>query len=553
MIAVVAKPSQKPAVEEFFELFKTPWHYFEQGSFHYDIVIATHGQPEVNSARLLIIFGNQEIPLDKEAGVEVRHSPQPSKLQYGLHELPIYRGLTLFGGKIGNLLGPNPDGAAFGYSLDRDGQRILRLGYDLFDEVEFLLSHGQPPENAHVPTLDLHIAMLRQWIVQAGVPLVEIPPRPFNYDFITCLTHDVDFLGIREHKLDRSVMGFALRVAFPLWVRDIHGRLSWSRILRNWKALVSLPAVHAGVCNDFWFDLDRYLDLEKGRPSTFFFIPFKGEAGLPMDGGDPCGRRAAKYDIEKYRAWIQTLIEKGHEVGLHGLDAWKSQERGAKELDIIRQVTGQDQVGVRMHWLYFDEKTPQLLQQTGFLYDSSRGYNDALGFHGGTTQIFRLPGTDRLYELPLTIMDTSLFYPDRMGLSEADALQHVDLIIDAVKANGGVLTINWHTRSLSPERNWDSFYNVLLRKLESERVWFASARDAVRWFETRRSLRFGNISLGMNSLKVKLRGKMEKAYPSLALRAYFPCERGLGFERPFAYRPYIDVPWSGESELELPM
>ena len=51
------------------------------------------------------------------------------------------------------------------------------------------------------PTLELHISMLRSILDRAGVPLLEIAPRPYGYDFTCCLTHDVDFAGIRRHGL----------------------------------------------------------------------------------------------------------------------------------------------------------------------------------------------------------------------------------------------------------------------------------------------------------------------------------------------------------------
>src|SRR5206468_10163146 len=63
-----------------------------------------------------------------------------------------------------------------------DGMKVLRVGYDLFGEVRFLLSTGQPPSNALIPTLDIHISMLRTWILEAGIPVVEIPPVPAGFE-----------------------------------------------------------------------------------------------------------------------------------------------------------------------------------------------------------------------------------------------------------------------------------------------------------------------------------------------------------------------------------
>src|SRR5207247_9777212 len=83
-----------------------------------------------------------------------------------------------------------------------EGARVIRLGYDLFEEAQLLFSGGQPVEHARVPTLDLHIEMIREWILREGIPLLEIPPLPADHRFTVCLTHDIDFVGIRNHKFD---------------------------------------------------------------------------------------------------------------------------------------------------------------------------------------------------------------------------------------------------------------------------------------------------------------------------------------------------------------
>ena len=46
---------------------------------------------------------------------------------------------------------------------------IARIGYDLFAEVRFLLTKGSPSRMHGIPTLELHIAVLRDLIVGNGV------------------------------------------------------------------------------------------------------------------------------------------------------------------------------------------------------------------------------------------------------------------------------------------------------------------------------------------------------------------------------------------------
>jgi len=56
MIGVIHRDEHRAAVEEFFELFKTPWEpYRPQGAYHTLLVAADATVPETD-ARLVVIF-----------------------------------------------------------------------------------------------------------------------------------------------------------------------------------------------------------------------------------------------------------------------------------------------------------------------------------------------------------------------------------------------------------------------------------------------------------------------------------------------------------------
>jgi hypothetical protein len=143
-----------------------------------------------------------------------------------------------------------------------------------------------------------------------------------------------------------------------------------------------------------------------------------------------------------------------------------------------------------MHWLYFSPESPRELERAGYTYDSTWGYNDTIGYRAGTAQVFQLPGT-RLMELPLSIMDSALLFPSRLGLAAGDALERSAAIVEHARRFGGTVVVNWHDRSLAPERLWGGCYEHLLDDLDAHgRTWFAGATDAVNWFQWRRSIRF---------------------------------------------------------------
>jgi hypothetical protein len=298
-------------------------------------------------------------------------------------------------------------------------------------------------------------------------------------------------MGIRHHLLDHSAIGFVGRALQSLWTAS---RTGWPKVRKNIAALLSLPAVFLKRRPDFWYPLDRYREAEGHLPSTYFFIPHAGRAGKG-GRGKRAFLRAARYRVEEYSADLRQLEEAGREVGVHGIDAWCDVDQGVVERRVIRDITGRDDLGIRMHWLYFGDDSPSILERAGYAYDSTMGFNDAVGYRNGTTQVFRPHGASTLLELPLNVQDTALLFPGRMHLSESEALERCDRLIDNATGFGGVLTINWHDRSLAPERNWDDVYRELLTRLRARAPWFARARDAVAWFRRRRALTFSGATL----------------------------------------------------------
>ncbi|MGO9614541.1 MAG: hypothetical protein ACLPX5_16120 [Dissulfurispiraceae bacterium] len=548
-IGIISRDWQKRAIEEFFELFKVPWGYYDKEK-DYDIIIVTDNTAAVPAARLVFIFSAESTPFDLHEGTGVDLHEGSTMLQCNDLEFPVYQKIAVFRSPKSALIHIKDGSGVAGIKSISTDQRILRIGYDLFDEIAYLLSQGQSVEHAHLPTVEMHISMLRNWILEAGMPLLEIPPLPDGYNFITCLTHDVDFMGIKDHKFDRSVIGFVVRALFPCTLLDFRGRIPWSRFFKNWKALLCLPGVYLGLFRDFWFDLDRYQEIESEVRSTFFFIPFKGEPGEP-GASKSHKHRAARYDINDYKEAINALIKSGHEIGLHGIDAWHNVQRGREELQVVQRMTGETNVGVRMHWLYFNEHSAKALEEAAFYYDSTLGYNEAVGFRSGTTQVFRLPQSSRFFELPLNVMDTAMFYRQRMGLSEYKALQLCKELINQVKSYGGVFTINWHTRSLSPERNWDAFYLELLKVLKAEKAWFATAKHAVHWFKMRRSIHFEDVQFTPGKVRLKLTSDNGAVSPHIRLRIHIPQGDSLQNDTDLSKRSFVDIPWSGGSQFEF--
>jgi hypothetical protein len=547
VIGVLCRDSEKEVAREFFQLFKTPWEFYTEGR-DYQVVISSLYDTPVIDANLLIFYYSLPSLFDSQIGLFVESSvsgriPCPD----GTY-LPIYRGLANLRGAGNPLICNNATGEIPAIQITEGTRQLLRVGYDLFQEVAMLLYEGQPAENAQIPTIELHISLLRKFIVCSGIPLIEIPPIPWGYTFITCLSHDVDFAGIRYHKFDHTMYGFIYRGTIASLLAFIRRKYTFSKLIKNWTAVLSLPLVYAGFISDFWDEFDRYATVDKDYLSTFFIIPFKGVTGEMVKNKDG-DKRLTRYDILDIQNQVTNLISKGFEIGLHGIDAWHSTEKARSELSRITSITGQTIIGVRIHWLCFEKRSPAVLEQAGFDYDSTIGYNGAIGFKAGTTQVFLPYGASSLLELPLHIQDTALFFPHRMALTDSQAMDLCNNLINTVYHYGGVLTVLWHMRSLSPERLWDKFYSQLLREIKAKNTWFATAGQVVNWFRQRRSIQFVDSRFINGKLQVKLKFEGLIIEPKMALRIYNP--KGIKNSNLSINESYIEFPYNGNPYLEI--
>ena len=546
-IGVICRDEERKAAAEFFELFKTPWEFWEAGR-EYAVVLSSIDPNQVPVAKLIILCSAVQLRIDARHGFSLAAADSEFLIDQKGQWLPIYGGLARLQGPGIRILNGNAGSETVGLQHSESDTNIVRLGFGLFREAELLLGEGQPAKNAAIPTLDHHIQLLRDYILGAGIPLVEIPPQPAGHGLIACLTHDVDFVGIRHHVLDHTMWGFLHRALVGSVVDLVRGRTSIRRLFRNWIAVFELPLIYLGLVRDYWDEFRRYMEIEDGLTSTFFLIPFKNKAGERVPGKF-ASRRAARYDIGDVPRQIAGLVERGFEVGLHAIDAWNSVDAGCRELDRIAAFTGRRARGVRVHWLCFDGYSPATLQDAGFDYDSSRGYNEAVGYRNGTAQVFRPLGLGRLLELPLHIQDTAMFLTNRMDLTEVEAWDSCLAVLENAMRFGGVMTILWHMRSLGPERFWGEFYIRLLEELKIRRAWITSAGAVVDWFRERRTVAFEECTWDGRQLKLKLSADGESARPEMVVRVHQPGRPRTGDSK--EQQSYEDHLWSGQPSFEF--
>ena len=550
MIGVIANPSERPIVSEFFELFKTPWEFYRSDR-HYDVVLCSGDVGfEQQSAKLILLYAGEKLEFDAEEQIEVSSRKSTGMLSYRGAQLPIYGDCITFA-ETGEAVLVDDEHRPAAMDLHRTRNSVVkRIGYGLFSEIATLLTVGQPVAYARIPTLDLHIALLREMILASGITLAEVPPIPHGYEFIACLTHDVDHPSISVHKWDHTMFGFLYRAIFGSLGKLIRGRIQAKDLLTNWLAAFKLPLVYMGFANDFWHGFEeRYLELEAGLASTFFVIPFKNYAGKDTHGLAP-RKRASRYQARDVADAVRRIMAAGCEVGLHGIDAWLDSSRARDEIQEIRNLTRSSKIGVRMHWLYYGKQSPLALEQAGAAYDSTVGYRETVGYRAGTTQAYKPLEAKRLLELPMHVMDTALFYPDYLGLSPNEAAKLLGEMVDHTAQLGGCLTINWHDRSLAPERLWYAPYRDLVRDLKSRSPWFSTVGQAAAWFQKRRSVVFEVDSLKPGGVYARVGADGGNDLPGLRLRIHRPHEAGR--TSVYGSEDYVDMLFDESLDVQVP-
>ena len=95
MIGVISRPEQSAVVEEFFQLFKTPWEFHQPGRA-YDVVVSTTGDaPEVD-ASLLLVSSSNPARSDVAAGIRLGETVSGQSVEHSGLRLPVSLLFLLF-------------------------------------------------------------------------------------------------------------------------------------------------------------------------------------------------------------------------------------------------------------------------------------------------------------------------------------------------------------------------------------------------------------------------------------------------------------------------
>lgn len=227
------------------------------------------------------------------------------------------------------------------------------------------------------------------------------------------------------------------------------------------------------------------VDLEKrfGAKSTFFFMALNP------------GEKDFNYHIDDLADELRWLSDEGCGIGLHGgYEAWDDLGLMKRQKEAVEKALGAPILGYRNHYMRIKvPATWHLLEQAGFVYDTTYGYPDQAGYRNGMCHPFRPYDMTSnsflsILEIPLVIMDGSLF--TYMGLSPSEALATARNVIDAASRCNGVVSILWHNTHVA-KKTPRRIYADLLSYCSSKGAWLTSPDEMCRWWLENDPLRQG--------------------------------------------------------------
>src|ERR1700758_1783331 len=144
MIGILAKGCEVRAVQEFFQLFKTPWEFYIPGRSYEVVILTLNAIPDRIDTRVVIVYNSCAVATDDQFGIAMESAQTDKWEEWQGVEWPVYGNLTTFRGGGSAFLRQRESGETVGIKVLPAGSQLIRIGLDLFSEVAFLLSQGQP-------------------------------------------------------------------------------------------------------------------------------------------------------------------------------------------------------------------------------------------------------------------------------------------------------------------------------------------------------------------------------------------------------------------------
>ncbi|MFW6271608.1 MAG: polysaccharide deacetylase family protein [Desulfosalsimonas sp.] len=368
-------------------------------------------------------------------------------------------GIVLTAPEVPVIYGKDPTSSGFFKASENE----ICLGLDIFGSAFFMLTryeeqikpdrdeHERFPASASLAYqegfLDRPIVNEYIEILWAAMKCLWPGLKRKKQSFRMFLTHDVD----RPYKIALdSLPRFMKRMAGDVLLRkDLKCALNRPR---QWRQ------IQKGFLDEDPYNTFDWIMAQSesyGLKSAFYFVP----DAIPRRDGS-----GYPLDAPAVQKLMQTIHQRGHEVGYHGsyktfLNAVRTKNEANRFQSICRELSiHQKQWGGRQHYLRWQAPdTWQNWDEAGFDYDSTVSYADFAGFRCGTCYPFSAYNLQtrthlRLIERPLVVMECSVMDDHYMGLGSGQvAFDYMAKLKDRCRVFGGEFVLLWHNTRLMEE------------------------------------------------------------------------------------------------------
>jgi len=390
-----------------------------------------------------------------------RQTRELSKHRYAGQDFYLFHGIDAVSGR------PDWLGEIFEWlscSYEREAENRDSIGRIPFSASIFARKNLSP----RVPFATLLMSWMENEIqgVAGRESLPKAPSPVRDIDHLVVSSHDIDYYYTNK-------VSAAVRVTKNIGIAY--------RPYRSW----SFAASNAGML----FNLIRGRRVGEYLPA----LTEQGEAlqfrsSLFAVSRNP-HRRDPDYDVAGIAPVLLEARKRGFSVGVHGSYTSLIENSALEpELAALSEATGTRSAGNRQHWLRFDshEKLNQQVDRAGFLYDSSCGFPERVGFRSGAS--FAFPPYNfqdeephKFLEIPLAIMDGSLEATSR-ELQESPQNVADEVLQASRKWGWGGISVLWHNpiEALSVPKEINQVFWECVRKQSQFREGWLSGDEFLR-------------------------------------------------------------------------
>jgi len=383
---------------------------------------------------------------------------------------------------------------------------------------------------------EVFLDILKEISKKNGIPIVQKWYHPHGSNITLCLTHDIDvvagisFLVTLRHLfedfkvkkfLSQTFLGFLHKISTSMFDTHISNVRDPFNLIPQWMASKLIRY------DPFW-NFGEYRKIEEKfkaeYPSYFFQVGLTREA---FEGLHRSIEIDYTLDCPIIRRTITSLKEGGAEIGLHGsIVSYNCIDNLKKEKKKLANLIGNPD-GIRQHrQLLSYPETWEYQAEAGFKYDTSFGYVHDVGFKAGTGMPFHpwnfhLKKKIPILEVPLIIVDGTLFQEHLLNYSEEQALKVCRELVDTTNKYSSVLTLLWHPHhNMGTQGYWLSAYRKLLSYASEYRPWYTGAGELVKWWTLRNEVTFGAAENSKARLSFSVRSP--RSFEGFSMRIWFP-------------------------------